>query len=56
MTLAEIEAKTSRNKEARLERIAKLCNTDGNYKKNRKKPRAKAEQLILDRFATQGYC
>ncbi|OHW61244.1 hypothetical protein EUAN_24010 [Andreesenia angusta] len=55
MTLSEIKIKTSHNKEARLQRIADLCNTDGNYKKNRRKPRAKAEQDILDTFAVRGY-
>lgn len=55
MTLSEIKIKTSQNKEARLQRIANLCNTDGSYKKNRKKPRAKAEQVILDTFAVKGY-
>lgn len=55
MNLEEIKAKTDRDKRARLERISKLCGTDGDYKKNRKKPRARAEQEILEIFATKGY-
>lgn len=55
MTLNEIKNKTKKNKKAKLKRLAELCNTDGNYKKSRKKPRLQAEKLILDKFAAEGY-